>query len=164
MRVRIPEIVLVCFVASVGTATLADELSFSEDEGVADAVLDEVRGGFHAPSNLHASLTLVRVAYVNGELIDSRSATIPDIGNMTVDQAKALAEVTGTLVIQNGPDNVFDVASLGPAATVIQNTLNDQHLVTLTTLSVEVNSLAAFREMNFQDGLRDSMITTPGVR
>ena len=83
---------------------------------------------------------------------------------MTTEEATALAEAAGTLLIQNGPNNAFNVADLGPASTVIQNTLNDQHLLTLTTISVEVNTLGAFRELAFQDGLRDSMTTIPGVR
>jgi hypothetical protein len=141
----------------------ADESSFADATPVADGVLDEVRGGFEIPTNLQASLTLERSAYVNGELVVHRSVSIPDIANMTDAQATALAEAAGTLVIQNGPNNAFNVAGLGPASTVIQNTLNDQHLVTLTTLSVEVNTLGAFRELNFQDSLRDSL-TIPGVR
>jgi hypothetical protein len=156
-------ITLGCVCGCLGAAAFADESSFAEAVPVSNAALDEVRGGFEPITNLHASMTLERSAYLNGELIIQRSVTIPDIGNMTTDQAAALAEAAGTLVIQNGPNNVFDVAGLGPASTVIQNTLSDQHLVTLTTLSVEVNSLGAFREMNFQDGLRDSLVI-PGVR
>jgi hypothetical protein len=53
---------------------------------------------------------------------------------------------------------------VGPASTVIQNTLNDQALMTLTTIGVEVDTLGAFRETNFQDGLRDTLAGIPGVR
>jgi hypothetical protein len=149
---------------SLGTTTIAhaDDRPFAT-ASVSDETLDEVRGGFEMPSNLKASLTLERSAYVNGTLVVSRSVSIPDIANMTEDQATALAAATGTLVIQNGPNNAFNAANLGAASTVIQNTLNDQHLVTLTTLSVDVNSLGAFRELNFQGGLQDSL-TIPGVR
>lgn len=147
----------------LGATAVADELSFSNASRVPDGALDEVRGGFEMPANLQASLTLERSAYLNGELLIHRSASIADIGNMTAEQATALAEAAGTLVIQNGPSNTFNAADLGPASTVIQNTLSDQHLVTLTTISVEVNSLGAFRDLNFQDGLRDTLML-PGVR
>jgi hypothetical protein len=83
---------------------------------------------------------------------------------MTAEQATALAVAAGMLVIQNGPNNAFNLTDLGAAATIIQNTLSDQHLVTLTTISVEVNTLGAFHEINFQDGLRDVLVTIPGVR
>ena len=141
----------------------ADDFSFSTTVAASDGTLDEVRGGFDIPTNLEASLTLERSAYVNGELVVSRSVRIPDIVHMTEEQAAALAVATGTLVIQNGPNNTFNVSDLGAASTVIQNTLNDQHLVTLTTLSVEVNTLGSFRELNFQNGMQDAL-TIPGVR
>lgn len=163
MRARSFRIALGSAFVSLGVIAYADD-SFTAAARVPDAVLDEVRGGFDAPAPLRAALTLDRAAYVNGELVASSSVTIPHIANMTAEQATALAESAGMLLIQNGPDNAFNVADLGPASTVIQNTLNDQHLLTLTTINVEVNSLGAFRELNFQDGLRDSMATIPGVR
>jgi hypothetical protein len=163
MRASIYRVALGCICIGLGAMAYADEIPFSKELSVADAVLDEVRGGFEMPTALLASMTLERSVYLNGELVVNRSATIPDIAHMTAEQATAMAEVTGTIVIQNGPNNTFDVADLGPASTVIQNTLSDQHLVTLTTLSVEVNSLGAYREMNFQDGLRDTVALT-GVR
>jgi len=141
----------------------ADDYSFAASPAVADSALDEVRGGFEVPANLRASMTLERTAYLNGELVASLSVKVPDIGNITTREATALADAAGMLLIQNGPDNAFNVADLGPASTVIQNTLNDQHLLTLTTISVDVNTLGAFREMNFQDGLRDSLVM-PGAR
>jgi len=163
MRARRCRIWVGCIAAGIGAMATADELSFDDATRVADAALDEVRGGFEIPAILLASMTLERSAYVNGELVLSRSVSIPDIANMTSEQATALAAAAGTLLIQNGPNNAFNVADLGPASTVIQNTLSNQHLVTLTTLSVEVNSLGAFRELNFQDSLRDSLVI-PGVR
>jgi len=164
MRARIASLACSLLFTCMGATAVADEPAFAGVAPVANAVLDGVRGGFEVPENLRASMSLERVAYVNGELVATRSASIPDIGNMTSDQAAALANATGTLVIQNGPNNAFNVADLGASSTVIQNTLSDQHLVALTTISVEVNSLSAFREMNFQDGLRDTLIATPGVR
>ncbi len=160
MRAGMCRIALGCISICAGAVAYADEVPFSEHSSVADSVLDEVRGGFEMPASLLASMTLERSAYLNGELVVHRSATIPDIAHMTAEQATAMAEVTGTIVIQNGPNNTFDVADLGAASTVIQNTLSDQHLVTLTTLSVEVNSLGTYREMNFQDGLRDTLALT----
>jgi len=163
MRARIVCIALGCIATGFGSPTRADDKLLAETAAVTDETLDDVRGGFETPASLRASMTLERSAYLNGELVVSRSVSIPDIANITAEQAAALAEAAGTLIVQNGPNNAFSVADLGPASTVIQNTLNDQHLVTLTTLNVEVNSLGAFRELNFQDGLRDSLVI-PGVR
>jgi hypothetical protein len=83
---------------------------------------------------------------------------------MTVAQATALQNVAGGLIIQNGPNNSFNLSDLGPAATVIQNTLSDQHLLALTTLTVNVNTLGTYRDLNFHDALRDNLAGAQGVR
>ena len=148
---------------AAGGAATADEL-FAETPAVLPESLDEIRGGFDLPANLLASLKLERIAEINGVRVAQLSVDIPDVAHMTVEQATALAEAAGTLVIQNGPANAFELATLGPASTVIQNTLNDQHLVALTTIDVTVNSLGAFREISFQDGLSQALGATAGVR
>jgi hypothetical protein len=149
---------------SVGIAAFADDLAFSAATAVTQDALDEVRGGFEIPENLRASLSLERTAYVNGEQVAHSSVRVADIAHMTTAEASALAEAFTTLVIQSGPANTFTMPDLGPASTVIQNTLNDQHLVSLTTLNVEVNSLGAFREFNFQAGLAQTLGASGGVR
>lgn len=152
--------------AAMGASMAApgDEVALTEAASVSEATLEQVRGGFDIPANLHASLQLQRVVFANGEPIANLAAEVPDIAHMTVAQAESLAQAAGTLVIQGGPNNAFSLVELGPAATVIQNTLNDQHLVAITTLNVEVNSLSAFREMAFQDGVRDGLGGITGVR
>jgi hypothetical protein len=141
-----------------------DDTAFSEKTTVEDSRLAEVRGGFELPANLHASLSLERTAYVNGQQVANLRADIPDVAHMTVAQATALQNVAGGLIIQNGPNNSFNLSDLGPAATVIQNTLSDQHLLALTTLTVNVNTLGTYRDLNFHDALRDNLAGAQGVR
>jgi len=148
--------------ASLGAR--GDESALTASVAVPESALDALRGGFDIPANLHASLQLERVVTANGEQIAHLAADIADVGHMTVADAEALAHAAGTLVIQGGPNNAFNLMELGPTATVIQNTLNDQNLVAVTTLNVQVNSLATFREMAFQDGLRDGLGGITGVR
>jgi hypothetical protein len=157
---------LVLAAAALGGSleALGDESALVEAAAVPETALDGLRGGFDIPANLHASLQLERLVTANGEQIAHLSADIADIGHMTVTDAEALAHAAGTLVIQGGPNNAFNLMELGPAATVIQNTLNDQQLVSVTTLNVQVNSQAAFREMAFHDGLRDGLGSITGVR
>ena len=147
--------------ASLGAR--GDESALTESVAVPESALDALRGGFDIPANLHASLQLERVVTANGEQIAHLAADIADIGHMTVADAEALAHAAGTLVIQGGPNNAFNLMD-GPTAMVIQNTLNDQHLVSVTTLDVQVNSLPAFREIAFQDALRDGLGSITGVR
>jgi hypothetical protein len=164
MRTRAAAGMAAAILASFTGAGLADETSFSEDTAVPEIALDDVRGGYELPENLRASLALDRSAYVNGERVAHASVRVADLAQMTASEASALADTFTTLVIQSGPANTFSVPDLGPASTVIQNTLNDQHLVTLTTLDVAVNTLGAFREFNFQDGVVQALGASGGVR
>jgi hypothetical protein len=164
MRALRMSLVLAAAAMGVSLDALGDESALVETAAVPEAALDALRGGFDIPANLHASFQLERTVTANGEQIAHLSANIPDIGHMTVADAEALAHAAGTLVIQGGPANAFSLMELGPTATVIQNTLNDQQLVAVTTLNVQVNSLAAFREMAFHDGLREGLGSITGVR
>lgn len=152
-----------CIAGGVAGVALAED-AFNGAAPVDAAALDEIRGGFELPENLRASFTLERTAHLNGERVAHLVVEIPDIARMTAEQASALAEAADVLVIQNGPNNAFNLTDLGPAATVIQNTLNDQRLVALTTLSVSVNTLGAYQDMNFHDGLSQLLGNVTGVR
>lgn len=160
---RFAPIAFAFILAGAGGVACAQE-AFEGAPAVSHETLQEIRGGFELPASLLASLKLERIAEINGVRVAHLSVDIPDIAHMTTEQATALAEAAGTLVIQNGPANDFHVTDLGPASTVIQNTLNDQHLVALTTISVQVNSLGAFQEMNFHDGLSQALDAIAGVR
>jgi hypothetical protein len=153
---------LACCACALAAHAGADSLASATP--VDDQRLADVRGGFETPARLHAALQLERAVYVNGDLVAEHDVRIAEIGAMTAAEATALADATRTLVSQNGPHNSFDPGGMGQAATVIQNTLNDQHLVAMTTLGVEVNTLGAFRETNFQDALRESLGAVGGVR
>ncbi len=159
---RLAPIAFALIPACVGSAACAQE-AFDASRAVSLETLQEIRGGFELPANLLASLKIERIAEINGVRVAHITADIPDIARMTPEQARALAEAGGTLLIQNGPANVYHT-NLGPVSTVIQNTLNDQHLVALTSISVQVNSLSALQEMNFQDGLSQTLGAIAGVR
>lgn len=124
-----------------------------------------MRGGFDAGTSLQVSFGIQRAVYINGNLVTSTSINIPDVGQITAAQASALAAVTNTVnVIQNGPGNSFDPSSLTHAtgATVIQNSLNNQNIQTLTTVSAAVNTLDAFKNSNFQNTLQSALTGSLG--
>lgn len=185
---------------------------------VGDAGLDEVRGGFDLGNGLLASLGIQQVAYINGNLVASTSINIPDIAQMTSQQALALAGVLGNLnlVIQNGPDNsigspstVQDNVAATPSAgasgsttspssatpvssvpsadvslantgvvnsasaaslsglnsglaTIIQNSLNNQSIRTLTTVNISVNTLQIMHGLNLQNTLQSAQMLSLG--
>lgn len=132
---------------------------------VSNGRLDSMRGGFETDSGLQISFGIQRAIYVNGSLVTSMSVSIPDIGQMNAAQATALAAVANTVnLVQIGPGNSFDPASLTHAtgATVVQNSLSNLNIQTLTTLSTAVNTLDAFKNMNLQNTLQSAQVGSIG--
>lgn len=127
---------------------------------VAPEALDGLRGGFQLPSGLLLSFGIERVAWVNGEMVSYLRVDIPDIANMTPEQAEALSRFSQTQLVQVGPGNTFD--GNGFSGLVIQNTLDGQDIRAQTTLDVGVNTLGLFQALNAGDALRNALIYAPG--
>lgn len=123
--------------------------------------LDQTRGGFDLPSGLAVSFGIERAVYVNGNLVTQTSFYVPNVAQMTTAQATAMAAANTTTLVQLGQGNTVDPSILnqGVGATVIQNTLNGQHLQNITTINTAVNSLNAFRSMNELDTLQSALQT-----
>ncbi|MGM3275334.1 hypothetical protein [Ralstonia sp. 24A2] len=132
-------------------------------KAVSEDQLDDMRGGFDVPSaaGLRISFGIDRAVYINGDLVASVSVNIPDIARMTTAQAQQLANVVNTVnVVQNGPNNVAppDIAAgASAAATVIQNSLNNQTLQAITTINAAVNSLPQFRQLSLNNALQSAL-------
>ena len=147
-----------------GARVDADESCTLLWQPIDEAVLSELRGGFDS-GELRVSFAIERATYVNGELVTRISVDIPDLGAITHDQAVALGNALSSVVlIQNGRNNTFDVGSAVAGATIIQNTLNDQHIVTLTTLSAGVNTLATMQGINVNESLQQALGRGVGMR
>ena len=153
------------------SATLAAPRAEADEQGVAqwtpvsEARLDAARGGFDLGAGLIASLGLDRVVYVNGALVTSTHLQIPDVAQITPAQASALSAAINTAaVVQVGPGNTVDPAALGQnaAATVVQNTLDNQRIAAMTTLNVSVNTLSAFRSLNLGQSLQAALANPLG--
>lgn len=132
---------------------------------VSDSRLDATRGGFDGGNGLMVSFGIERAVYLNGHLATSVSVNIPDIGHMTAEQAHALAAATSSVqMIQNGSDNTFDPVALehASAATVIQNSLDNQDIRSLTTINAAVNSLGTFDRQHLQSSLQAGLINSLG--
>ena len=197
---------------------------------VSDETLDQARGGFDV-AGLKASFGIERTVSIDGVATTVQSLQIPDISQMTKDQAAQLEAATRSVfVVQNGPGNSVAtgtvaattsapptsgaVASnvpsspssaspastaassapgaapaataapaapssamgsaaaaaipaamtqaralaMGSAGTIVQNTLDGQSIQSVTTLSTSVNSLGAFRALDWQAGLQAALI------
>lgn len=125
-----------------------------------DRTLDAIRGGVDTGGGLLASFGIERATYINGELVAHSQVTIPDIAHVTTQQARALAQATAAVSIQNGPGNVVDPGSFAPgsAVTFIQNSLDNQNIQNLTTIDATVNTRAAFHAINLQESLQASTL------
>jgi hypothetical protein len=122
--------------------------------------LDSMRGGFDLPSGLVVSFGISREAFVNGNLVASTSFNIPNIAQMTPQQAQLLANANTGALVQNGLNNTVAPGGL-PALTgsVIQNSLSNQQVAALTTINTSVNSLAAFKAFNIGSTLNSALMT-----
>lgn len=143
---------------------------------VADDQLDRMRGGFDVGGGLMVSLGIQQATYVNGQLLTQVSIPLTQLSQLNSAQAALLREHLSVLtVVQNGPGNrwgniqspndgsalVTQVAGAG-LGTVIQNSLNNQHIQSLTTIGVTSNALELMRSGSWMQSLRDSMNSAMG--
>lgn len=149
---------------AVAASTHAGEVS-GWGEAVSDNQLAVVRGGFDADSGLVVSFGIERAVFVNGDLVTSTRLDIPNIGQMSAEQAGALAAATSTVsIVQIGPGNTFDSVALTrtAAGTVVQNSLDNQNIQALTTLNTTVNTLDLFKSLNLQNTLQAALVNSLG--
>ncbi|GAB3629012.1 hypothetical protein PTE30175_00422 [Pandoraea terrae] len=133
---------------------------------VSTARLDGLRGGFDL-NGLQVSFGIARAVYINGNLVTTTSFNIPDIANITSQQAQTLAtQLRNVTLVQNGPANNFNPGAINAQAllSVVQNTLDNQTIKSLTTVNIAVNSLGLLKTMNAQALLSNALQAAAGVR
>ncbi len=134
---------------------------------VGDRQLDELRGGFDAGAGLMVSFGITRAVYINGELITQTTLNFGRISELTPAQAAQLNRQMATLnLVQTGPGNVVDpaVAASANGGTIIQNTLNNQHIVNQTVINASSNALGMVKSMNMQGTLADALARAASAR
>ena len=130
------------------------------------ASLDEVRGGFELEGgSLKFSIGIERAVYINGNLVATNVLNLKDLqstaGGASVAGALPATPSSGALVVQNGPGNyVAPQVVQNPAATVIQNSLNDQKIQSVTTINASVNSLQTVRAMSVQSAIQHGIVSS----
>jgi len=157
--------------AAIGTmpAVQAADASANNVAGfgapVGAETLDGARGGFEIAGGLSVALGIERVVSVNGEIMSRTNIAIPDLAAMTADQARLAQDALGAArMIQIGGNN-FAAADLNlpNGATLVQNTLDNQAISSVTTITSAVNSMSLLKDMNFQSTIRDSVVRSPGT-
>lgn len=132
---------------------------------VSDTVLAEMRGGFDTGTGLLLSFGIERAVYINGALVTTTALSVVGLGSAA--QSAALVNTSGmgavaglANLVQNGQASILrsDAGGLSSVpATVIQNTLNDQAIRSVTTINVTSNSLDTMRSLNTGGALRDAL-------
>jgi hypothetical protein len=136
-----------------------------------DAQLEAMRGGFELGSlvpGLAVSFGFARSVSINGERVFEMRFNLPDLAHITTDQAKQVSAVLAhAMVVQNGLGNSVGSGTtqrgLG-TATVVQNSLNNQNIQTLTQIDAGVNSMGLLRSILTRGTLRDALMDAIGVR
>ena len=134
---------------------------------VSEETLEQARGGFDVPGGLSLSFGIERLVSINGSVVSSVAFTIADVAHLSVEEASlARTAIASMNVLQNGVGNVFSPSPMAQtmAATVIQNSLNDQVLRTQTIVNGSVNSLQLLKLANFQDTLQNALGTVAGPK
>lgn len=152
--------VLAMMLVPVGARGQGGELG-AEWQPVDPGRLAQMRGGFQMPSGMTLSFGIERVVYLNGELTARIAVQVPDVARLTPEQAQALADFNRGLVVQVGDGNRFDPAGAA-GGLVIQNTLDDQDIRTVTRIDVGVDTLGAYQSLNASGALNDALIRAPG--
>ncbi len=127
------------------------------------ARLDTMRGGFQLPSGAMLSFGIERMVFINGELAASTSVRVADLSRLTAEEARALGEFNRGIVIQRGDGNRFEPVRL-PGGVVIQNTLDNQNITTITRLQVDSHVLGGFQGLNAGGALQDALMGSAGTR
>lgn len=141
---------------------------------VGDATLESMRGGFDLGGGLMVSFGISRAITVNGVLLAATTFNIPDVARITAVQAAALErQMNSTNLVQVGPNNSVVAASsvagaaagaaaaptsLPAAATVVQNTLDNQLIQTRTLIDTTTNAMSLAKSINAAGALRDALL------
>ena len=122
--------------------------------------LDEVRGGFITNSGLQLSFGIERAVYVNGSLVTTTSLNVSNLGSVKAGETPTATLHNGSLtLIQNGTGNTYVPGTVSSSAisTVIQNTLDNQKIQSVTVLNATVNSMEMLRAINLQTAVRNAV-------
>lgn len=159
-------LLLIAAHACFGSALGSDEKNVflaGEWSAVSNESLDRMRGGFSVGSGLSVSFGIVRSISINGDLISRTSFNLPNLSKITHEEARvASAAIADAGIIQNGAGNRVEIGAKPQlnAATVIQNTLSDQKIASLTVIHTDVNSLGILNKINSRLMLKDALLGT----
>jgi len=145
---------------------------------VSDRKLEKMRGGFDVGGGLVVSVGLSLATTINGELVARTHIPSTQLTQLSTGQAELLRERLNSItLVQSGLGNQWGEHRSGngngtsvtqiPASgfgTVIQNTLNDQHIQHATIIDISSNASALLQSLSWQNTLRETLQNLGGVR
>jgi hypothetical protein len=135
-------------------------------EAVSERTLDGLRGGFDVGGGLLVSFGITRAVYINGDLVTQTTLNFGRLSELTPTQAAQLNQQMAALnLVQTGPGNSVapDIVSTG-AGTIIQNTLNNQHIVNQTVIDARSNAMGMIKNLNIQNTLNEALTRSAAPR
>lgn len=135
-------------------------------QAVGDRTLDGLRGGFDVGGGLLVSFGITRAVYINGDLVTQTTLNFGRISELTPVQAAQLGQQMAALnLVQIGAGNSVDPDALATGAgTVIQNTLNNQHIVNQTVIDARSNAMGMIKNLNIQNTLNEALTRSAAPR
>jgi hypothetical protein len=175
--------ILVAALLASGACAAGHAADFPINYAVPDAELDTIRGGFDFGDNLRASFALERTVLVNGVQALSTKISVPDVANITTQQAMQLQNALQTTVVNVG-NNAISSAGLTPATAqvsvpgaavstvslpasvspglIIQNSLDNQAITATTTIDASVNTARMLQNMRVAESVNDAVVQFRG--
>lgn len=155
MRLSLRACVLVAALAGLAAPAAAQQVWTA----ASDRHLDGMRGGFATPSGLMVSFGIARTVRIDGQVVSHTSVRIDDLGRITAQQARQLAQgAAGLTVVQSGTGTrVLTLPGPGLAGLVIQNTQDQRHIQALTVIDAGTNGLGLLQAQNFHRSLMEAL-------
>lgn len=126
---------------------------------VSAAKLDDVRGGFVTSSGLQLSFGIERAVYLNGNLVTTTSLQLNELGKISGAQGLPVSAELSRALVQNGSGNTFVSNAVSAAAlgNIIQNTLDNQKIQTITRIDAAVSAATVLRGIDLQSSMRGAI-------
>jgi hypothetical protein len=131
-------ILLVVMLAS-GACAATQAADFPINHAVPDAQLDTIRGGFDFGNNLVASFALQRTVLINGMEAMQTTVSVPNIANITAQQAAQLQNALQTTVINVGGNTLSTPQTTNAA----QANATAQSAASVPSISVQAPAAAS---------------------
>jgi hypothetical protein len=133
--------ILLAAVFASGACAATQAADFPINHAVPDAQLDTIRGGYDFGNNLRASFALERTVLINGMEAMRTTISVPDIANITAQQAAQLQNALQTTVINVG-NNSVNAAALAPT-NAAQASATAQSAASVPSMGAPVQAPAA---------------------